>query len=60
VWQQGNVYDGEWRCGKMHGQGTLRWNTGERLQSTLSWCGCYQDLPVPRCYLAWMPPGCTD
>jgi hypothetical protein len=29
VWHLGNVYDGEWRAGKMHGQGTLRWRTGE-------------------------------
>lgn len=29
VWAQGNVYDGEWRAGKMHGQGTLRWRSGE-------------------------------
>ncbi len=28
VWHNGNQYDGEWRAGKMHGQGTLKWVTG--------------------------------
>lgn len=28
VWHNGNQYDGEWRGGKMHGQGTLKWITG--------------------------------
>lgn len=28
VWHNGNQYDGEWRVGKMHGQGTLKWVTG--------------------------------
>lgn len=29
VWHNGNQYDGEWRAGRMHGQGTLKWVTGE-------------------------------
>lgn len=36
VWHNGNQYDGEWRAGKMHGQGTLKWVTGER---RLAWWG---------------------
>ena len=29
VWHNGNQYDGEWRSGKMHDQGTLKWITGK-------------------------------
>jgi hypothetical protein len=29
VWAASNEYDGEWRNGRMHGQGTVKWNTGE-------------------------------
>lgn len=25
-----NEYDGEWRSGRLHGQGTFVWKTGER------------------------------
>jgi hypothetical protein len=32
VWHHGNQYDGEWRAGKMHGQGTLKWITGAGVQ----------------------------
>jgi hypothetical protein len=30
VWADGNEYDGEWRRGRMHGQGTFVWRSGER------------------------------
>jgi 1-phosphatidylinositol-4-phosphate 5-kinase len=30
IWHTGNEYDGEWRAGKMHGQGTLKWRSGTR------------------------------
>jgi 1-phosphatidylinositol-4-phosphate 5-kinase len=30
VWVDSNEYDGEWRAGKMGGQGTFVWKTGER------------------------------
>lgn len=29
-WSDGNEYDGEWKSGKMHGNGTFVWKSGER------------------------------
>jgi hypothetical protein len=30
IWVDFNEYDGEWRAGRLHGQGTFVWKTGER------------------------------
>lgn len=30
IWVDFNEYDGEWRAGRMSGQGTFVWKTGER------------------------------
>jgi len=30
IWVDFNEYDGEWRSGRLHGQGTFVWKTGER------------------------------
>lgn len=30
IWVDFNEYDGEWRTGRLHGQGTFVWKTGER------------------------------
>jgi hypothetical protein len=30
IWVDFNEYDGEWRKGRLHGQGTFVWKTGER------------------------------
>ena len=38
VWRNGNQYDGEWRSGKMHGQGTLKWITGKPGAALLARC----------------------
>lgn len=48
VWHNGNQYDGEWRAGKMHGQGTLKWVTGEPRRGVWDLAHCSKAPPVSR------------
>ena len=28
IWKSGNIYDGNWQNGKMHGKGKMIWKNG--------------------------------
>ena len=30
TWSNGDKYEGEWKDGELHGQGTLTWSSGEK------------------------------